>query len=573
MHAEYHSMMSSGRLTLAQKKRQLLIVTVVVVAVAALCLLPLLEAVKVWMTPLDQRDKCPIHNKVAPPGFTHNNESVDTIVNDPHYAEVAVQRLQGAIAIDTSIGDDLPPYSDTEFWQRFDKFHSYLATTFPKLRRQMKVETVNHYGILATWKGSDKSLKPIVLMAHQDVVPVLKDSWDQWDHPPFLGHFDGEYIYGRGTLDCKGQLIAILALLDKLRQLGFKPKRTIIVLLGFDEESLGLEGARHLAQTLEERYGKHSIYAIIDEGTGFLHDEFSGQLVAAPAVAEKGYVDIWTTLTVPGGHSLVPPDHTLLGIMAELETLIEADPYDPLLVAENPFMAHLQCAAVNSDHMLKYSRKQILRAAFDPIANKAVVNRLQTLPYKYYIQTSQAMDVIQGGEKVNALPESVTLGVNYRVTIGQLVDDITFHFANRVRKVAEKYDLTLYAYGDRVIEGVNGAFNVTQRGKLPPSPVTPTKGKAWEVLAGTNRHVIEDLGLFPTVKYPVMTTPSIMTPNSDTRYYWSLTDNIFRFAPLVMSLKFEGVHSVNEKVSLENHLLMIAWYHEYLQAADAAADH
>lgn len=566
-------MLSSLRLTLAQRKRQLTIATVVVVLIAALCLAPIFDAIKVWLTPLDQTDRCPIYNKLVPSSYQRDNSLVNTVLYDPKYSQIAVDRLRGAIQIDTTIGDQLPPFSDEKYWKRFDKFHHYLETTFPKLYREFNVDIVNHYGILATWQGSDPSLKPVVLMAHQDVVPVLKDSLDQWDYPPFSGHFDGEYIYGRGTLDCKGQLIGILALLDKLREAGFKPKRTIIVLLGFDEELLGFQGARHLSQTLEKRYGNHSIYAIIDEGTGFLHDEFSGQLVAAPAVAEKGYTDIWTSLTVEGGHSLVPPDHTLVGIMAELETLIEADPYKPLLVPENPFLNHLECAAINSNHMPTTRRKQILRASFDKAANSAVVKSLQGLSFQYYVQTSQAMDVIVGGEKANALPEHVVLGVNHRVTRGQLVDEVLEHFVERVKKVAKKHDLAVIAYGEKVMNGSKGVFNVTQQGTLNPSPLTPTSGTPWQVLAGTNRHVIEDLGLFPKLGgYPIMTVPSLMTPNSDTRYYWSLTNNIFRFAPVVMSLEFEGVHAVNERVRLRDHLLMIAWYHEYLQAIDELPD-
>lgn len=102
-----------------------------------------------------------------------------------------------------------------------------------------------------------------------DVVPVPAATVDAWTHPPFSGHYDGKFIWGRGASDCKNQLIAVMETLELFLDAGYKPKRTIIVSLGFDEEISGREGAGHLAPYLHDRYGDNGVAAIVDEGAGF----------------------------------------------------------------------------------------------------------------------------------------------------------------------------------------------------------------------------------------------------------------------------------------------------------------
>lgn len=84
---------------------------------------------------------------------------------------------------------------------RFDimgDLHGYLEKTFPRVWATLDVETVQKWGLLLTWKGSDDKLKPVVLMAHQDVVPVNPSTVDQWTYPPFDAHLDESgWIWGR----------------------------------------------------------------------------------------------------------------------------------------------------------------------------------------------------------------------------------------------------------------------------------------------------------------------------------------------------------------------------------------
>lgn len=103
----------------------------------------------------------------------------------------------------------------------------------------LSLEKINTYALAYEWAGSDKSKSPLMLAAHQDVVPVEPSTIDSWTHPPFSGHFDGEYIWGRGSSDDKASLIGILSAIELLIQEGFKPERTVVLAFGMDEETGG----------------------------------------------------------------------------------------------------------------------------------------------------------------------------------------------------------------------------------------------------------------------------------------------------------------------------------------------
>jgi Gly-Xaa carboxypeptidase len=129
----------------------------------------------------------------------------------------------------------------------------------------MSRETVNTLGLVYTIKGQDPSLKPVMLAAHQDVVPVADPS--TWKYPPFSAHFDGRWLWGRGASDDKNSLTGIFSALEALLSNPFwNPKRTIIVALGFDEECSGRRGAGSIGVYLEELHGPDSMAFLLDEG-------------------------------------------------------------------------------------------------------------------------------------------------------------------------------------------------------------------------------------------------------------------------------------------------------------------
>lgn len=129
----------------------------------------------------------------------------------------------------------------------------------------MTRDTVNTFGLVYTIKGTEPALKPLMLAAHQDVVPVADAS--TWKYPPFSAHFDGQWLWGRGASDDKNSLTGLMSALEALLSNPFwVPRRTIILALGFDEECSGRRGAGYIGRYLEKLYGPNSIALILDEG-------------------------------------------------------------------------------------------------------------------------------------------------------------------------------------------------------------------------------------------------------------------------------------------------------------------
>lgn len=516
---------------------------------------------------------CPIVDLYRPLLFYKDNSTVLKILQDELFKQKSVKKLQGAVKVDTQVYDNPPDVDeDPEYWVKFVKFHEYLKNTFPTVFEKLDVHKVNTYGLVLHWKGLDADLKPLMLTAHQDTVPVQKQTLNKWTYPPFEGHFDGEWLYGRGSSDCKNLLVSLMETLELLVDSKFSPKRGIIVALGMDEEVSGWKGANAIARFLEEKFGRDSMYAIIDEGSGVTEIPETGRIIAIAGTGEKGYVDVNVELTTPGGHSSVPPDHTSIGLMSQLAVLIEQDPFSPIFSPKNPAFHQTQCAAVHDGgKMPKLLRKSILRAGYDKLANSYVVKKLAENPVnKYLFQTSQALDIVNGGEKNNALPENVRLLANHRVAIESTVGETKEVFIQRVVEVAKKNKLGVTAFGEEILpEKGLGSFILTTDGKATETaPVTPIGDDVWKYLGGVTRHIYEDF-VFPDSE-PVIFSPGIMTGNTDTRHYWNLTSHIFRYSPVFSKdvMKESHIHSVDEKIRFSSHLHLVAFFHQYILAVN-----
>ena len=187
---------------------------------------------------------------------------------------------------------------------------AWLVRTYPAFHANATRELVGAGTLLYTWRGSAPELAPIILMAHQDVVPAATEATagaaNPWQVPPFSGELRDGAIWGRGAVDDKGSLISLFEALETLSERGFTPKRTIYLVSGHDEETLGL-GAHAAAQVLQAR-GVHALY-VLDEGLFVLSDHpITHHAAALIAVAEKGYATLKVTVRAAGGHSSAPPD-------------------------------------------------------------------------------------------------------------------------------------------------------------------------------------------------------------------------------------------------------------------------
>ena len=161
-----------------------------------------------------------------------------------------VERLSAAVKCPTENFDDNGNVDVDPRWKTFDKFHKVLKDLFQLVHKKAELDLVNRYGLVFTLKGASESLKPIMLTAHQDVVPA--SSLSKWAHPPFEPYYDSQYLWGRGSSDCKNNLIGIMSVVEKLLEQDWRPRRTIVLAFGFDEETGGIRGAAHIAKHLEK---------------------------------------------------------------------------------------------------------------------------------------------------------------------------------------------------------------------------------------------------------------------------------------------------------------------------------
>lgn len=229
-------------------------------------------------------------------------QAMEEAFDSDEYHEASAKRLSGAVQIKTQSFDNLGPIGEDERWEAMYPFAEYLEKTFPLVHSQLQLEKINTHGLFYTWNGSDSSLKPTLLMAHQDTVPVPDSTIDEWTYPPWSGYIDNEkgYVWGRGAADCKNQLTAVLEAVEGLLEAEFKPKRTLLLSFGFDEEISGRQGAGHLSKHMLERYGEDSLAVIVDEGMGISTDW--GVTLGQPGVAEKGYTGEFCTSRHSKGH-------------------------------------------------------------------------------------------------------------------------------------------------------------------------------------------------------------------------------------------------------------------------------
>ncbi|HLZ97770.1 MAG TPA: M20/M25/M40 family metallo-hydrolase, partial [Steroidobacteraceae bacterium] len=238
---------------------------------------------------------------------------VAPIVPPPVDERRAAEHLRSAVRFQT-ISQDLAP--DDDHRSEFLRLHSFLREAFPHVDAVLSREVVNGYALLYTWPGEDPAAKPVVLMAHQDVVPIAPGSESRWHAGPFSGDIKDGYVWGRGAWDDKGNLMSILEAVEALAAAGFKPRRTIYLAFGHDEEIGGAQGASAIASLFKSRGIRPEF--VLDEGMLITEGIMPGldPPAALIGIAEKGWATLKLTSTAPPGHSSMPGPRTAIGSLA-----------------------------------------------------------------------------------------------------------------------------------------------------------------------------------------------------------------------------------------------------------------
>lgn len=439
--------------------------------------------------------------------------------------------LSAAIRFRTIASKD-PAKTD---WAPFDAFHAFLRKQYPLLHEKTELTVINRGSHLYRWKGSDSSLEPIALLAHQDVVPISKGTLEDWVHPPFDGVDDGEYIWGRGALDMKNHLIGVLEAVEALLAEGFAPERDVYICLGHNEEVMCAD-ENSGAIAMCKWFADHGIHldSVIDEGGAILPVDIKGVIhkdLAGIGVAEKGYADIEVSVLAKGGHSSQSPNHTAIGKLANVIRDIE-------------------------NHQFRCKMSPMMRELFDKLARSVTYPaRLVTCNWKVLIpllekalgyvppaasllRTTTGVTMASGSPAPNVLPQKATATVNFRIFPGQTLDDVLDHLRKSIR------------YKDVEINVLPGWKN--------PSAISPTDSRAFriieEVCVGMNPNTV--------------VAPYLVMGGTDACHYQPVCENIYRYSPFRVSTSLLlTTHGTNERIPVASMADGVAFFKRYIRKA------
>lgn len=396
---------------------------------------------------------------------------------------------------------------------------------------------MNEYSLLYTVEGTQGGKMPYLLASHLDVVPVDPKAWDV---PPFSGKIvNRTFIYGRGAIDDKTGVMGILEAMEYMLEKGQRPLRSFFIAFGHDEEISGKRGAQELSKLLISRGIDHLDF-VLDEGFPLSQDLIPGtdKLVAMVGVSEKGTATIELSVTGSPGHSSFPPAESAIGILASAVARLEQNP-QPALLGQGPEAATFKYLAphVSFSYQLLYNNLWLFSGFMaremehTPIANSMV-------------RTTTAITVFHGGIKENVVPPSATAVINHRVHPAQTVAEVI-------------------AYDRDVISDPRVHIRVkTSREAHPVSPF----GKEcipFQMVATSIQQVFRD----------AVVVPGVFIANTDTRWYLSLTNNLYRFLPTVVTpMDVARYHGNNERISIEHYHQAVNFYYRVIKNADLLID-
>ena len=404
-----------------------------------------------------------------------------------------------------------PEYEKFDF-QEFEKFLSWLEQEYSLIFEKLEKRYVGK-SLLLKWQGNNDGLNPILLTGHYDVVPVDGGSSFTWTKEPFAGIVDDNYVWGRGALDDKSGVIAILEAINYLLTKNFEPERTAFFAFGHDEEIGGNRGAAKIAEYFIEE--QITLEWSLDEGSFLLKDVIPGvnKPVAIINVAEKGGLTLEIISKSNGGHSSMPPSKTAVGYLAEALIKLE----------ENPLPGKLEGLSLelfdNISRNMSFERKILFANLwlFEPFINRTLS---KSPSMNAVIRTTTAPIMLSASERANVLASNAVGTVNFRL-----------HPRDNPEKIIN--------YVKEIID--NEGLHVRQVGEAKQaSQVSDWNTEGFEIISKSVREIYGD----------IIVTPGLMVGGSDSKHYGKAAKNSYRFNPFPISnSELDGLHGINEKIN------------------------
>lgn len=437
--------------------------------------------------------------------------------------ESCVQHLSEAVQIKTVSYDEPSKFDSTAF----NRLISYLKKTYPLADSLLDKKVINNFSLLYKWEGEAPSLKPIILMGHMDVVPVDEEN-KKWDFQPFSGEITDKFVCGRGTLDDKVNVIGILEAIEMLLKENFKPKRTIYIAFGHDEEIGGQNGAKKIAEYLESQHVNAEF--ILDEGMVITNGIVPGIKpdLALIGISEKGYLSVELSVETEGGHSSTPAKETPIGILSQAISKLE----------KNPMPANISEPV---QHFLDYVGPEMPFFSKLAFANQWLLKPVIISKYEASnsgnatIRSTTALTIFRSGIKDNVLPSVASATINFRILPGETSDDVMAHLEKTIND-------------SRVNINKVGLSNEAM-------PVSDIHSEGFKHIEKSVRQVFKN----------TLTAPSLLVGGTDQKHYSKISTNLFRFLPIILETEdLKRIHGVNEKISIDNFKDIIRFYRQLI---------
>ena len=269
--------------------------------------------------------------------------------------------------------------------------------------------------LVVRYRGSGKSGKPILLLAHMDVVTAKPEDWKR---DPFTLVEENGYFFGRGTLDIKNEVANLTTTFLRLKAEKFVPTRDLIIAFSGDEET-------HMATT-QELVDKHrdlvdAEFALNGDGGGGSLDDTTGrpQFYTVQG-AEKSYASYQVTVTNAGGHSSQPRADNAIYELADALKAVQA--YEFPVMWNDWTIGGFKAAAVQVPGELGAAMAQFAAHPGDAAA-AALISKSPAFVGR--VRTTCVATMLQGGHADNALPQSAVATINCRIFPGTSADDVS----------------------------------------------------------------------------------------------------------------------------------------------------
>ncbi len=406
----------------------------------------------------------------------------------------------------------------------YEKFENLLKERFPVIHEKSVLKKLGNSGLLYFIKGKS-SKEPSVCMAHYDVVPVEEELWTK---PAFDGLIEDGMIWGRGTLDTKGTLCALMEALEMLLEAGYVPKNDLYLSFSGEEEVDGTSCA-DIVSYLKENGISPAI--VLDEGGAVVDNVFPGvaKRCAVVGIAEKGGLNLDFTLTSKGGHSSTPPSNPVTARICKAVTNIQKKPFKRNITKAAAEM--FDTLGKHSSFLYKviFANLWCFAPLLDLIAKKSG-GELNAV-----IRTTAAVTMLSGSSAYNVLPPKATFGVNIRLAEGDTIASAVEH----IRKASGESEAEI-----TIISGTEA------------SPCSDTSNPKWDILKRAIKETWND----------AIVSPYLMMACSDSRNYCDISDRVYRFSAMYLSKEERGmIHGNDERLPIETLIKTAEFYVRFLK--------